>query len=60
MTIEELEMFVHSAGRYQVFSDGCGNYAVIPIMESAVLNTTESHEQLSAPPNDLIYNNQTG
>lgn len=60
MKIEQLKVFLQVAGRYQVYSDGAGEYRVMPIPESAVLVSPAAGEQLSAQPDKLIYNNQKG
>jgi hypothetical protein len=60
MNIEQLEVFLLVAGRYQVYSDGAGGFQVLPVPVDAVLCIPESHQQLSAPPDELNYNSGQG
>lgn len=43
MSEQELIEIIRFAGRYEVLSDGNGNYTSVPIAADAVLITPESH-----------------
>lgn len=58
MNIEQLEVFLQVAGRYQVYSDGVGNYLAMPVHPGVVEVTPQSLEQLDTQSDNLIYNNQ--
>lgn len=58
MKIEELEIFLALAGRYQIYSNGRGDYVAYPLLESEILMAGEAVEQLNANAEKLIYNNQ--
>lgn len=60
MNIEQLERYLQVAGRYEVYSNGTGDYQVLPVPDSAILITRESAQQVSALSEELIYNNQQG
>lgn len=60
MNIEQLEVILQVAGRYQVYSDGVGSYVAMPVHPGVVEATPQSLEQLNAPPDNLNYNNQQG
>lgn len=60
MKIDDLEEVLKIAGRYQVYSDGAGNFGAMPVPDRAVLLTPEAEHQINAQPDKLIYNNQQG
>ena len=60
MNIKQLEEFLQVPGRYQVYSDGAGDFTALPIMEGGVLITPNSEQQMGAQIEDLTYNNSTG
>jgi hypothetical protein len=58
MDIEMLVEFIKVEGRYQVYSDGKGNYSAMPIHPAAVFICPDADKQLRANYEPLIYNNQ--
>ena len=43
MSEQELIEMIRFAGRYEVLSDGAGNYTSVPVAPEAILITAESH-----------------
>ncbi|MCU6240771.1 hypothetical protein [Enterobacter asburiae] len=58
MDIEMLVEFIKLEGRYQVYSDGKGNYSAMPIHPAAIHICPEADKQLRANCEPLNYNNQ--
>jgi hypothetical protein len=61
MTKEQLVECLKIAGRYQVYSDGKGNFKALPLRDDQLLITLQSHTEMSSAESpEVIYNNQTG
>ena len=56
MNVEMLVKCLKLAGRYQVYSDGAGNYSILPIHPLAIEITPEADEQMRANCDSLNYN----
>ncbi|WP_279050186.1 hypothetical protein [Cedecea davisae] len=55
MTEEQLIECLQIAGRYQVYSDGEGDYAALPLRDNQIIISMPSHTELSdAESNEVI------